>query len=957
MRPGIIWRGFLAFLLVLTIVPSVRAQEPDDDPVQEAIEEMMGQMSPRLKVGQLMLASFPGTEVGNSSMINTLIRDYGIGGVIIRPANGNFGTTPISPTAFISMTNDVQQAAWDASIIFNSPAVDDVQITRPYIPLLTAVDFMEDGLPITAFVAGTTNIPTPLAVGATWSRPLAEASGQVLGHKLAGLGVNMVLGPNLDVLYMPRPGDSSDLGVTVFGGDPFWVGELGRSYVRGLQQGSDNKLLVVPTHFPGLGGADRLVEEEVPTVQRVLEQLKLIDLAPFFSVTAGVPGESGVVDGLLVSHIRYRGLQSNIRLSTRPISLDAQALQQVISLKEIVPWREEGGVLVAQNLGLKSVHLSYDPLGLSFNARRVVQEALVAGNDLLILDRFAADNDDWDAHFANIQDVLDFMAQRYESDPTFQSMVDAAVARVLRLKLRLYPDFSPDTVFAPDLTLPSATATVEATESGRSNVNAETATNALTRLFPFSEDLLPAPPEAGERIVIFTQEQKVQVREDAESFVTFSQDIVPQALLRFYGPDGTGVVSPSSLSWFSFEDLQTVLAPVPPVIGGDETASGTPTPIPVTPAAIVAVNNADWIIFALTAWNTADPAVGLLKEFLAEQTGVLDAQVAVLSFGPPYGLDSTEISKVDLYYALYAPGAAFAEVGVRALFRGLSSHGALPVSVPALNYELTRALMPDANQIISLALVGEDGETLDTETLGDIRSGYTVVLRTSVIIDSNGHPVPDGTPVQFTLSYPQENISRNISSVTKDGIASISVTLDRVGQLDITVQSEPAPPSFRLQLTIREDEPATIVYITPTPPPPTPNMPTPTPVVDPYKQEALPDPIQLPLPDRGSLLQWGLASITFTIFLGFIWARERHLQAVLAVRLALLGGIGAVLSYIGLLSVMYWGASVTRYQLAGREFLSGGVAFLGGVTALVIAFIIVRLEQVKKPVRGNSITD
>ena len=89
--------------------------------------------------------------------------------------------------------------------------------------------------------------------------------------------------------------------------------------------------------------------------------------------------------------------------------------------------------------------------------------------------------------------------------------------------------------------------------------------------------------------------------------------------------------------------------------------------------------------------------------------------------------------------------------------------------------------------------------------------------------------VPDGTPVQFTLTYPQEAIQHKIVDETVDGIAQTSVTLDRVGQLDITVQSEPAISSVRLELVIRDDG-VTITEVEPTPTQTVEPTPTATPV-------------------------------------------------------------------------------------------------------------------------------
>ena len=78
---------------------------------------------------------------------------------------------------------------------------------------------------------------------------------------------------------------ANDPGAGVFGGDPFWVSMLGSAYVGGLHEGSQNRLLVIPKHFPGRGSSDRLGEKEVATVRKSFEELQQIELAPFFAVT------------------------------------------------------------------------------------------------------------------------------------------------------------------------------------------------------------------------------------------------------------------------------------------------------------------------------------------------------------------------------------------------------------------------------------------------------------------------------------------------------------------------------------------------------------------------------------------------------------------------------------------------------------------------------------------------
>ncbi len=928
-------------LLMVVAVPRVRAQGPSpDDPVLE----LMLRMPPRMRVGQLMLVSFPGVSPDERSEIAALIREYGIGGVVLRPGNGNFGDVPVLPSTLVSMTNRLQSLAHRGPPDVLPPAeTEAISPTLPSVPLLIAVDSEIEGVPITAFISDTTPLPTAMALGATWDTSLAEEAGQVMGRELAALGVNFFLGPGLDVLYMPSPGAPYDLGVRTFGGDPFWVGEMGKAYIRGIHQGSEGRVMVAPRHFPGLGSADRSLEEEVPTVQKSLEQLKQIELAPFFAVSGAPPGSSSeIADALLVTHIRYRGLQGNIRFTTRPISLDAQALKLVMSQEEIAPWREAGGILVADDLSLKSIQRFYDPRGRSFNARRVVQEAVLAGNDLLILDRFAA-NGSWEDHFANIRNTLDFLAANYETDTTLQAVVDDAVYRILKLKLRLYPDFA-ERVYA---SLGGVREQLGASVGG----NVRVAKDAVTLIFPFSEDVLPVTPQEGESIVIFTQEYAVRVGEAQQPLPLLSRDAVAGALLRFYGPEGTGVVQRESVTWFTFDDLYVALTGES--LQSSLTVTETTT---ISNSVTSALEGARWVIFAVVGSVPGEADIGVLKQFLSQRVGLLDARIVVLSFGPPYELDSTEISKLDLYYGLYSTGNAFVEAGVRALFRDIPPLGASPVSIPALNYDLTVQMMPDPQQVLTLYLVDEAGQEVTTTLRAAI--GDVINLRTGVILDRNGHPVPDGTPVQFVLAYPQEGIEQTVVAETHKGVGEASVVLDRDGQLNITVVAEPAMASVRLELTIREDQLTEVTVVPPTPTPTsTPTLtptstptPTPTPTLIPTVTPSLPQSIRLPLPDGRLLLRWGMGSAWLAFLVSFAVAVGRGVRLQYALRMGLWSAIGGLAGYVVMMVVVRWGVPGWLYRMAGYEFLAGGVALLVGLLVFLLRLWVERTEaQVNSP--------
>ncbi|MCU0522415.1 MAG: hypothetical protein MUF84_17200 [Anaerolineae bacterium] len=937
-------RGIWLLLLALlsTVVPPLYAQESAPDPVLALIDRM----SPEAKVGQLVLVTYPGTQVGDGADIARLIQEYGVGGVLLRPQNGNFGVSGLSPSELVSITNQLQMAAWAASVApSTSPiAESEAAALSPYIPLLVGLQSSDAGVAPAELILGAPDLPTSLAIGATWDPALAQGVGSILGGELIRAGVNLYLGPDLDVLYTPRPGDGADLGTKAFGADPFWVGELGTAFIRGLHEGSGSQLLVVPRHLPGLGSADRPLEDEVPTVQKPLEQLKQIELAPFFAAARDLPGEAPEsADGFLVTHIRYRGFQgNNIRRTTRPISLDAPALQLVAGLKEVAPWRAAGGLLVADNLGLPSVHLSYDPTGLTFNPRRVTQDALGAGNDLLVLDRFGSP-DDWSVHFTNVRDTLTYLASRYRDESTFRSLVDQAAYRVLSAKLRAFPEFNIEDVLAESSSLQEDAASGSAVAS-------QVASAALTRIFPLSEDLLPAPPQEGEAIVVFTHERQVGIGDDVDAVSLLDLDAIPEAILGFYGSQGTGVIRSNALQGFSFEDLLEALA-APGVTAVDEGE-----PLTVAVAVNRALQSADWILFATAGLNPADDAGIALKRFLATQANLLDARVVVLSFGPPYELDTTEISKLAAYYGLYSTGEAFVEAGVRAVFQDMLAPGASPVDIPALGYYVPDQMMPDPGQTISLAVVDAAGEELDAAARAAIHVGDMINLQTGVISDRNGHIVPDGTPVQFVLNYRQEASRNIVVGETVAGVAAAAITLERVGQLDVSAESEPAVSSVRLELTIRDDG-VTITEVEPTPTAtlaPTATAteePTPTQTVNPVPAKAgqLPSRLSLPTPVGATLLRWGLVSALMVLAVAFMWARERSLPADRALTLALVGAIGSLLGYTALLALGRWWLPVLRFALVGREYLAGLTALVTGAV-VCMAIVAINKDLVASPI-------
>jgi len=188
-------------------------------PSQQALD-ILARMTPEERVGQLFLVSFQGAEISSESEIYTLITEYHIGGVTLLAENDNFAPAPDTLSAAYETISTLQRAEWESSLVFHTDSETGDQRSNVYIPLFVALTQEGGGAPYDQILSGFPPLPNEMAIGATWLPDLAEQSGEVLGKELAALGVNLYLGPSLDVLESPNPGGGGDLGTRVFGGDP-----------------------------------------------------------------------------------------------------------------------------------------------------------------------------------------------------------------------------------------------------------------------------------------------------------------------------------------------------------------------------------------------------------------------------------------------------------------------------------------------------------------------------------------------------------------------------------------------------------------------------------------------------------------------------------------------------------------------------------------------------------------
>ena len=940
MRPGFkkpapVWlmrwvSGCLILVLLFSMAAQTQGVEAQvNDPNAQA-QALLETMSPEQKVGQLFLVTFRGTDATRESQIYKLVADHYVGGVILRADNDNFTGPGTTVPKAAELIRALQTHVWDAAQ--RSIAATGSQDAVSYIPLFIGLSQEGDLFPHDQILSGMTSLPSPMAIGATWRPELAETIGTILGRELRAMGFNLYLGPSLDVLEVISSG-GSDLGTRTFGGDPYWVGEMGKAYIRGLHTGSREQVAVIAKHFPGRGGSDRLPEEEVATVRKSLEALKQVELAPFFSMMTASRESLSRADGVLVSHIRYQGLQENIREITPPVSLDAEAMKQVLTLEPTAQWYQEGGLVVSDNLGSNAVRRFYDPTGQTFDARMVARSAFLAGNDLLYVNNFidTADSDS----YTTIVRTLESFAQKYREDPAFAERVDSSVRRILVQKFRQYGDLRIDRV------VPNTGLLVEV---GRSQaVVLEVARQSVTLISPTSAELsgiIPRPPETRDQIVFFTDVITSRQCSTCAEQSFLSAETLKNAVVRLYGPAAGGPIVEGFLSTYTFLELSTYI--------------NNPEGLAALGANL---SEAEWVVFSLTSESPTRPESRALRRLLSERPELIrNKKVIVFAFGAPYYLDATDIAKLTAYYGLYSKASAYIDTAARVLFQEQTHNGFSPVSIPGIGYDIIRVTSPEPSQVIPLLFdlpepepVEEGTATPELPGLPEYKTGDLIPLKTGLIYDQNRNPVPDSTIVRFIITNLGEGgTSQQIETVTSGGVARASYRITSPANIEIRVVSEPAMVSQIININVSNGS-AAISTSVPTQEPTQTQTPTATATVT---------PTMTPTPEPEAAYEPGLSEWFFAILLIWgssaliAWVGQRKVSLRWGVRWGLLAAVGGMLAYIYLKSG--WFGAINQF-LTGKTWGVLLVSMVGVLAGWLIGWLWHwRLQSQKKQRRSSE---
>ncbi len=760
------WLFGLVLMGLLFSPPSSGAYARDGHPQEEPDAES--------QVAQLFLVAWDGSPLEDEAPLVALLQRWPVAGVMLVPGPER----PYLEWETVAQGVRQLQALAAEHARARRQGFPRPEQSRPFFPMLIGVEQVGNGPPYDT-LGFATPLPSPLAIGATWNPELAYQVGRIMGRQMRAWGVNLLFGPPLDLLDPTFIGQPGDLGVQVFGEHPFWVTQMAQRYVQGLHEGAGNRLAVVGRTFPGYGGAAHPLEEEIPTVPLPKEQIESTWLVPFLTIARQAEASGQGVDAFLVGHIRYQAFQGTIRADTPPLSLDPEALQKLRqTYPDLEAWyqaADRGRVFISMDLGAPALKRYFQAQEAQYDPVQVALSAFLAGNDLLYLGPgFHTEKQDY---WATVEATLQAFAQKYREDPVFRQRVDASVERIRNLRLRLGtalvsvlpadqpPSFSPE----------------------EEEILLRVAREGATLLASTEEGAQPRVPSTRENILILVDPAPWQACPQCPAMNTFPIHDFRQTLLRLYGPQGRGQILPGRVQTFTADQVQAWLENPE-----DEALAGLHR----------ALQTAPWVVFLVA--DAQSPGAQTLLQMLEQYPELWrERQVVVFSFHVPYMLQPTHLAHVTTYYSLYSKGGAFLDIAARLLFRELPPTGASPVSVPALGYSISTVVLPNPEQEIPLTWMPPGRDTPLEAKQQRILQGTTLAVQAGPILDHNGHPVPDGTSVEFILSEAgRDTVLQRTEAFTRQGLARASFTFDRPGIFQVRARCGQAEKSQILMVEV-----------------------------------------------------------------------------------------------------------------------------------------------------------
>jgi beta-N-acetylhexosaminidase len=335
------------------------------------------------KVGQLLMVHVQGEAVNNDA--KTLIQKTKVGGIIYY----NWANGLHSPEEVRSLSASLQKLTEE---------------NRIHIPLLIATD--QEGGVVTRLKNGFTQFPGNKALGETGDPHQAYVASEVMGREMRAVGVTMNLAPVVDINSNPR---NPVIGARSFGDNPATVIAFGEQALIGYRKAG---VITTLKHFPGHGDTEVDSHVDLPVVNKSLEELKQVELAPFAKLASSA-------DAIMTAHILVPALDPDA-----PATLSEKTVSY---LRNRIGFQ---GVIITDSLVMQGL------LKRCSSVDEAAILALQAGHDILLLGgkQLKEGQTHFELTVSDVERIHSKIVEAVKSGRISEARLNQAVEKILRLK-------------------------------------------------------------------------------------------------------------------------------------------------------------------------------------------------------------------------------------------------------------------------------------------------------------------------------------------------------------------------------------------------------------------------------------------------------------------------------------------------------------------------------------------
>lgn len=249
--------------------------------------------------------------------------------------------------------------------------------------------------------------------------------GRELARECRLLGINMVLGPVLDITS-----EGTYIGKRSFGTDSRRVADLSISYSRGLESGN---VVSVAKHFPGHGAAKGNSHRQKPQIEKSLQSLDSVDLYPFKRYI------EQRLSGIMIGHLAFPAIDPEMLPAAVSRTVITDLLRNDMGFNGLV-LTDAMNMLGAEGFGAdKAIEAGADIILAPANTRREIRNVVSAIESGALTDSVI------DTHLRRILSKKYLLGYGYQTEPPDSISLPSALnsEETTRLNMRLRATYVP----------------------------------------------------------------------------------------------------------------------------------------------------------------------------------------------------------------------------------------------------------------------------------------------------------------------------------------------------------------------------------------------------------------------------------------------------------------------------------------------------------------------------------